>query len=109
MSFSVFQLKIIYAPVTFPGDVVLKAGFTVGMRHFPKAVHRNRIKRLMRETFRLEKKELIQALAICDQQIALFFIFTGKTIPKYNEIHNAMQLALATLMEKIKDKSTAKK
>ena len=32
--------------------------FTVGKKHVPKAVERNRIKRLMREAYRLEKPAL---------------------------------------------------
>jgi ribonuclease P protein component len=63
------------------------------------AVQRNRIKRLIRESWRVQKHELTPAL-LPDQQIHLFFIFTGKDMPVHADIYKSVQKAIATLRKK---------
>ena len=41
-----------------PHDVPFQAAFSVGKKRFRRAVDRNRIKRLLREAWRLEKSRL---------------------------------------------------
>lgn len=81
-------------------DHVLQAGFTVSARNFKKAVDRNRIKRLMRECYRLQKINLKISLGQNKKSLAVFFIYTGNEIPKYNEVFEKTGSALKRL-EKI--------
>src|SRR5690349_2446645 len=69
-----------------PETAQLQAGFSVSSRNFKKAVDRNRIKRLLREAYRLQKAPLEQALQTKQQQLALFLIYTGKELPAYTLI-----------------------
>jgi ribonuclease P protein component len=46
-------------------------------------VDRNRIKRLTREAYRLQKNTLQQKLLEAEKQLNVFFIYTGKEIPDY--------------------------
>jgi len=75
----------------------LQAGFTVSTRHFKKAVDRNRVKRLMRETYRLQKNVLVNMLQQHDKCLALFFIYTGNELPEYLEVFEKMRAALKKL------------
>ncbi len=63
-----------------PGDNALQAGFTVSTKHFKKAVDRNRIRRLMKEAYRLQKN----TLANNNKPLAVFIIYTGKEIPGHS-------------------------
>ena len=59
---------------------------SVSTRHFKKAVDRNRIKRLMRESYRLQKNNLQTVLEEKHLNLAVFFIYTGKELPEYTLI-----------------------
>ena len=56
-SFSSFPFRVVWKYLPSASDSFLKAGFTVSTKHFKKAVDRNRIRRLMKEAYRLQKNE----------------------------------------------------
>ena len=83
-----------YIPVAQQG---LQFGVAVGTRHFKRAVHRNRIKRQIREAYRLQKQEVQQLLEQKQKGIALFLVFTGKELPDYNYLFEKVKLLLEKL------------
>ena len=83
-SFSNFPFRICWQVVD--GEEGLKAGFTASSKNFKKATDRNRIKRLIREAYRLQKNNLQDALQLKNKGIHLFFIYTGKEVPAYELI-----------------------
>ena len=78
-------------------ESALKAGFAVSKRFFKKAVDRNRIKRLIREGYRLQKLPLQQAVENNGASMHLFFIYTGKELPQFNLIKEKTAAALQKL------------
>jgi len=64
-------------------DSRLAFGVGAGTRNFKKAVDRNRIKRLTREAYRMQKNTLQQKLLESQKQLNVFFIYTGKEMPDY--------------------------
>ncbi|HEY8733721.1 MAG TPA: ribonuclease P protein component [Puia sp.] len=76
----------------------LKAGFTVSSKNFPRAVDRNRIKRLTREAYRVQKKELEMFALRNECVLHLFFIYTGKEIASYQEIFSRLKQLLDKLI-----------
>ena len=61
-SFSLFPLRVVYLPVP---DLEAQAAILVSVskRRFKRAVKRNRVKRQIREAYRLNKHLLLPALA----------------------------------------------
>jgi ribonuclease P protein component len=76
----------------------VQAGFGAGSRHFKKAVDRNRIKRLCREAYRLQKQPLLDLLKKKERSLAIFFIYTGKELPGYHTVSDKIGVLLQKLM-----------
>jgi len=81
----------------------LQAGFSASARQFKKAVDRNRIKRLMREAYRLQKNELHEKLVEKKLQLAVFFIYTGKEIPVYKTVDEKITVLLNKLIRVVNE------
>jgi ribonuclease P protein component len=75
----------------------LQFGVGVSNRNFKKSVDRNRIKRMIREAYRLQKPILQNILREKNGELNLFVIYTGKEIPEYAEVHNKMKKVLDKL------------
>ena len=107
-AYSVFPLRVIYVISVNPAGTCghsLQAGFTVGTKYFKKAVDRNRIKRLLKEAYRLQKNDLHNKLLLDHKSLKLFFIYTGKDKPGYELILVKTALAIKHFI-KITDERT---
>ena len=102
-SFSNYPLKIIWLPQN--RLAALQAGVGVSSRNFKKAVDRNRIKRLIRESYRLQKNELQHYLLQNNKTLSVFFLYVGKELPAYEIIFDKMQMALSRLIKCSNEKS----
>ena len=78
----------------------LQFGVGVSNRNFKKAVDRNRIKRLTREAWRLQKNELKERLKRINKQLNVFFIYTGKELPDFATVKDKVAVALKKLADK---------
>ena len=87
-SMSVFPLKLVYLEMDHDSDYKIKAGVSVSKRNFKKAVDRNSIKRLMRETYR-KNKYLIYDSEDTKKHIFMF-IYQGKKEESYQVIEERM-------------------
>ena len=82
-------------------DTPLQFGVGVGTRQFKKAVDRNRIKRLIRESYRLQKNELKEQLISREKSLSVFVIYTGKSIPDYPFVFEKIGKVLKKISEEI--------
>jgi len=76
----------------------LQAGFAAGSRNFKTAVDRNRIKRLAREAWRLQKNGLKEELTKQKRSMNVFLIYTGKELPVYSEVSSTVKKIVEKLL-----------
>ncbi|WP_301930557.1 ribonuclease P protein component [Ferruginibacter sp.] len=104
--FSVFPIRIVWQHREKTATS-LQAGFTVSSKHFKKAVHRNRIRRLMKEAYRLQKNNLQLQVEQSDKQLVIFLMYVGKEIPEYSLITEKIKTVLSRLQKMVHEDSTA--
>lgn len=93
-SFTSFPVKLIYIPQS--NLKITQAAFAVPKRNFKLAVSRNRIKRQMREGYRLHKQLLTTNN---NTEYSLLFLYLGKDKPKYDKLEKAFQVLLKKLID----------
>lgn len=96
-----FPIKIFYLLPEAPSDNIIKTGVGASSRNFKKAVQRNRIKRLLREAYRLNKQPLHQFLQAQNRQLVVFLLYVDKGMPQKGIIQTKMPLALEKLVKEL--------
>lgn len=109
-SFPFSPLRIHYlVKKEIPGSDKQSLLFGVGVsgKNFKRAVDRNRIKRLIREAYRLQKIPLQEKTKEKNFQLSVFFNYTGKELPEYQIIKEKVGVALKKLVDIIHENNSA--
>jgi ribonuclease P protein component len=74
-----------------------QVGVSVSKRNFKSAVDRNRIKRQLREVYRLNKTDLINKLEARDKHLAMMIIYTNNEKWDYSKIETKVNDAFGKI------------
>lgn len=83
-----FPIKMIFLPVEKDREQITKVSFSVPKRNFKLAVHRNKIKRLLREAYRLHQHEFFKD---DDQFYNIMFIYMTNKMPEYTQVEATLK------------------
>lgn len=97
-SVSVFPLRLVYLETVFTDGITIKTGVSVSKRHFKSAVDRNKVKRLMREAYRLNKPKYFNNFST---QCAFMILYIGNEKPTFEQIDIKMKLLLEKVIKKV--------
>jgi len=96
-SFIAYPLRVIFVKREKTEGEDLSVLVSVSKRKFKRAVKRNRIKRLLRETFRQQRHELEIALQPLPFSLDVAFLYLKSELSDYAEISQSMTKALGLL------------
>lgn len=83
-SVSKYPLRLVFRQAEVNSDEKIKMGVSVSKKYFKKAVDRNYFKRVLRETYRLNKHLLLDNL---NEPYSLMFFYQTKDRLSYEEIN----------------------
>ena len=92
-----YPLNLVFSETKLPSNVFMQVGVSASKKYFKHAVDRNRVKRLLREAYRLNKHLLVNN----NKTYAVMIFYTQKTLPEYELIEEKMIQILTKLNNKI--------
>lgn len=99
-SVKAFPLRMIFLQTNHTSNYPAQVGVSVPKRNFKLAVDRNRIKRLMRECYRLQKKLVYENI---DEPYIFMISYLGKEEWKYDELFLKMEKLLTLFVNETKN------
>ncbi len=100
-SIPVFPLRAVFMTVEsehLPAAAIL---ISVPKKRFKRAVKRNRVKRQIREAYRLQKQHLVETLQARNKQLAIAFIWLDNQLRSSEEVHKKVGHLLQLISERI--------
>lgn len=101
-SFFTHPFKVVFREAECKEESVVRLLISVPKKNIRSSVDRNRVKRLIREAYRLNKQSLIQELQVNQKCLQIAFVYTGKQIPIYQSVEKSLIKILEKLIQQFK-------
>jgi len=99
-SFGQYPLRLIFRESEQVAEAPVRVTISVPKRKFPRAVDRNRIRRQVREAWRLNKHRLYQKLPAEGPAFDFVLLYVAKTPVPYTELEKAVQIMIRRFLKK---------
>lgn len=100
-SFVKYPFRVSYMPLEAEAEVPIQILISVSKKRFKRAYKRNRLKRLAREAYRLNKNSLYSQLKEGNVKLAVAFIYLPSEMLDYTAVEKGMKKALKKLTEEV--------
>ncbi|NVO03405.1 MAG: ribonuclease P protein component [Bacteroidetes bacterium] len=97
-SFYINPFKVVWHSTELAVGTPSQLLISVSKRNFKKAVDRNKVKRLIRESFRKNKAPLYEYCKLHEKQCIFMISYNTKIILPYSEIENKIKVILQRLV-----------
>jgi ribonuclease P protein component len=105
-SFAAYPLRVVWAPTQAGPAGRATMAVSVSKKIFKTAVERNRVKRLVREAYRLQKHLLYERLETREEHISIMISYIGQEILPYKEVERGVTKMLRKLEESHQQKQS---
>ncbi len=100
-----YPYRIMWQWIPGSSDQKVEVAFSVGKRHYRRAVERNRVKRLMREVYRKQQTAFREQLPKKEPgTLQLVIVYTGKQIYPYAMLFEAWEQAWQRICSQLEEK-----
>lgn len=104
-SFVAYPLRVVYlvdeqGPIDDSSSPRAQMMVSVSKKYFKRATKRNRIKRLVREAYRLHQSPLVERLAERGLYARIGWINVARELPSYNEVARGVRKGLRRIAER---------
>ena len=103
-SFLKYPLKIVYIECESDSEYPASILISVPKKRLKLAFKRNKIKRLIREAYRLNKNTIVNDLLCSEKQINIAFVYVKDDLTNYETIERSMRKVLNELAVQLKTK-----
>lgn len=100
-SIKIYPLSLVWMEIPNQSKSSIEFGVSVSKRNFKTAVMRNKIKRKMREAYRLNKYLLLDQIAESNIKIPMMLIYVGKELISYQEMEVKLKQILLRLAKQV--------
>ena len=103
-SFMAYPFRVVFLQTAHPHTSPLSVLISIPKKRLRSAVHRNRMKRLTREAYRLNKHLFDGVISREEVHVDAAFIYVKDALSDFAEVEKGMRKALSTLKVQIGEK-----
>lgn len=103
-SFIVYPLRVVFRLSESKSEFPVQILAGVSKKRFKKATDRNKIKRQIKEAYRLNKETIVNFYSMKNKCVHIAFFYIADLLPEKNIVEEKMKIALVKIIEKSSEK-----